>query len=143
MKVVVDTNIVFSCVVRSDSAIGEVLLHDPGQLRFYAPSLLEEEFTRYKTKLKRASKLDDEQLEAAWSAIRSNIKFISDAAVSLESRAKGLSFAAGTDEFDAPFIALAIELDGLLWTGDYALIRGARRKGFHQMVTTVELAQMR
>ncbi|MBK6343192.1 MAG: hypothetical protein IPF41_11545 [Flavobacteriales bacterium] len=53
MKVVVDTNIVFSCVVRSDSAIGEVLLHDPGQLRFYAPSLLEEEFTRYRIKLKR------------------------------------------------------------------------------------------
>lgn len=142
MKVVVDTNIAFSCVVRSNGAIGEVLLHDPGQLRFFAPALLLQEFTRHRAKLKRASKLADAQLDAAWAAIMDNIALIDDPAVSMANRQKGRDIAAGVDEFDAPFIALALELDALLWTGDYALIRGLRKKGFHQVITTVELANM-
>jgi predicted nucleic acid-binding protein len=143
VKVVVDTNIAFSCAVRSDSAIGEVLLHDPGQLRFYAPSYLLEEFTRHRAKLKRASKLTDEQLDAAWTAITDKIEFIDDPAVSFANREKARAVAADVDEFDAPFIALALELDALLWTGDYTLIRGVRNKGFHHVITTVELAHMR
>ncbi|MBK7945204.1 MAG: hypothetical protein IPJ85_07840 [Flavobacteriales bacterium] len=140
---VVDTNIAFSCVVRTESPVGEVLLHAPGQLRFYAPSLLVYELDRHRAKLKRASKLNDAELDIAWETIMDRIELIDDAGVSIAHREKARSMAAGVDEFDAPFIALALELDGLLWTGDYALIRGLRKKGFHQVITTVELAQMR
>ena len=102
-----------------------------------------EEFTRHRAKLRRASKLTDEQLDTAWTAIMDKIELIDDPAVSLANREKGRAIAAGVDEFDAPFIALAVELDALLWTGDFTLIRGVRKKGFHQVITTVELAHMR
>lgn len=143
MKVVVDTNIVFSCVVRSTGAIGELLLHDPGQLRFYAPDLLNEELDRHRAKLRKASKLTNQQLDVAWAAVLDNIEFISDPGVSFAHREQARRIAAGVDEFDAPFIALTLELNGLLWTGDYALIRGLRKKGFHQVITTEELVHMR
>jgi predicted nucleic acid-binding protein len=34
------------------------------------------------------------------------------------------------DPKDTPFVALTIELDGRLWTGDKALVRGLRAQGF-------------
>ncbi len=37
------------------------------------------------------------------------------------------------DETDTPHIALTIELDGLLWTGDKKLKQGLERKGFVQL----------
>ncbi len=143
MKVVVDTNIVFSCLLRSDSRVGEVLLHDPGQLVFYAPALLLEELKRHRARLKRVSKLTDNELDTAWRSIMSRVTVIDDAAVSLAHRDQARHLTAGVDEFDIPFVALALELDALLWTGDLALIRGLRKKGFHQVISTVELAQMR
>jgi predicted nucleic acid-binding protein len=37
---------------------------------------------------------------------------------------------ADLDPKDTPFVALTIELGGRLWTGDKALVRGLRAKGF-------------
>jgi predicted nucleic acid-binding protein len=34
------------------------------------------------------------------------------------------------DEKDTPFLALTVELNGVLWTGDRELADGLREKGF-------------
>lgn len=143
MKIVVDTNIIFSCVVRSSGTIGELLLRDPGPVQFFAPALVKEELLRHRVKLRKVSKLTAEQLNASSAAILQRIKLISEPAVSFAHRRLAMSFVSDVDEFDAPFVALALELDGLLWTGDLALVRGLRRKGFNQVVTTTELELIR
>ena len=38
----------------------------------------------------------------------------------------------GVDEDDTPIIALAIELDGEVWTGDKVLVEGLKEKGFNR-----------
>ena len=143
MKAVVDTDIAFSCFVRSDTLAAEILLHTPGQLLFFSPLLLTKELQRHRAKLKRASKLGDEALDTATKSLLARIVLMDDAAVSFANRDKALSIVTGVDEADAPFIALALELDALLWTGDHRLVRGLRRKGFHHVISTVELAHMR
>ena len=143
MKAVVDTDIAFSCFVRSDTLAAEILLHTPGQLLFFSPLLLTKELQRHRAKLKGASKLGDEALDTATKSLLARIVLMDDAAVSFANRDKALSIATGVDEADAPFIALALELDALLWTGDHRLVRGLRRKGFHHVISTVELAHMR
>jgi hypothetical protein len=37
---------------------------------------------------------------------------------------------------------VTIDYDALLWTGDVKLIRGLRRKGFNNTVTTKELKEI-
>lgn len=37
MKVVVDTNIVFSAILNSQSRIGQILLHSDKSIKFYSP----------------------------------------------------------------------------------------------------------
>jgi predicted nucleic acid-binding protein len=45
----------------------------------------------------------------------------------------------GLDEKDTIYIALAIELNGLLWTGDKKLINGLDKKDFNQTITSTKL----
>ncbi len=42
---------------------------------------------------------------------------------------KSIELTNNVDEYDAPFIALALELDSPLWTGDKKLIKGLSKKG--------------
>jgi len=37
------------------------------------------------------------------------------------------------------FVATALFIDGLLWTGDKKLIKGLRQKGYAKTITTAEL----
>ena len=45
------------------------------------------------------------------------------------------------DPDDTPFVALALHLDALLWTGDLRLHHGLQRQQFANAITTAELAQ--
>ena len=58
MKIVVDTNIVFSALLKSNSPIVDILL-TPRHLEFYAPELLKQELNTYSDKIRKYSKLTD------------------------------------------------------------------------------------
>ena len=44
---------------------------------------------------------------------------------------KGYDLCKDVDEKDIPFVAITIELGGLLWTGDKKLRKGLEAKGFN------------
>ena len=46
------------------------------------------------------------------------------------------------DEDDTPFIALGIELNAKLWTGDKILARGLAKKGTDLIITTADLKKL-
>jgi len=48
----------------------------------------------------------------------------------------------GIDEDDTPFIALGIELNAKLWTGDKILSKGLAKKGVDLSITTEELKKL-
>ena len=56
---------------------------------------------------------------------------------------KAIELTNNVDEFDAPFIALALELESPLWTGDKKLIRGLNKKGVDWILATEILAEIR
>jgi predicted nucleic acid-binding protein len=70
------------------------------------------------------------------------IKFISEEQISDKNWKKALSIAEDIDEFDTPFVALSIELDGLLWTGDKKLIKWLKNKSFNEIITTNEIIKL-
>ena len=47
------------------------------------------------------------------------------------------------DQSDTPHVALTLELDGLLWTGDKALKEELKRKGFDRFFEPSEEAASR
>jgi len=72
-----------------------------------------------------------------------HIEFIDPEIIQRESWIKGFKMTSDVDEKDIPFVALAIELEGLLWTGDKKLIKGLRSKEVKWALTTEELDQVR
>ena len=137
MNLVVDTNIVFSTLLNPHSAIGEILMNIQDDFTFFAPELLKEELRRYAPKIVTYSKLDQKSLSDLKELVLSTITFVSEELISEQSWIEDI------DEDDTPFIALSIELNAKLWTGDKVLYNGLIKKEADIIITTADLKKLR
>lgn len=142
MKVVVDTNIVFSALMNADNMMGEILLNADDRLRFCAPELLVEELDRYSVKLQKASKLSSRQLGESRVRVMASITLVSEYLISKESWKEAYDLTKDIDEHDTPFVALALELEAKLWTGDRKLAMGLESLGKDVSMSTTRLIEL-
>ena len=142
MKLIVDTNIVFSTLLNPHSVIGEILMNVQDDFTFFAPELLKEELERYTPKITSYSKLDPKTLSDLKDLILSTINFVSEESISESSWIEAFSLTRDIDEDDTPFVALGIELNAKLWTGDKVLSRGLIKKGADIIITTADLDKL-
>ncbi len=140
VRIVVDTNIVFSGILNSSSKIGKLLLNSNSHFEFYSCKFLQIEIHNHKEKLVKLTKLSESELFELESLITSNITFINEELIPstiLKSTAKLLQ---DIDPKDTPFVALAKTLDAKLWTGDLKLIAGLKSKKIKNTISTAELS---
>jgi predicted nucleic acid-binding protein len=76
MRIVVDSNIVFSAVLNCNSKISQILLQPKSKLNFYSTSQLLEELNRHKAKIQKISNYSDHDLERVIGIITGEIRFI-------------------------------------------------------------------
>jgi predicted nucleic acid-binding protein len=81
VRIIVDANIVFSGILKSDGKIGDLLINSHGIFKFIAPDFLRIEIQRHHEKLMKISKLSLEQVLEAEYQICTAINFISDAQI--------------------------------------------------------------
>lgn len=124
---VVDTNRVFSALISRASGIRDTLLDR--DLTFYAPDFLLTELHQHTEKLLKNSKLSESELRLYLNAIMERITFVSVDFIGIESRQRAYDLCKDVDVKDTPFVALCIELDLPLWTGDKKLKEGLRVNG--------------
>jgi len=143
MKIVVDTNIVFSGILNTNSKIGDILLNSHKCFEFFSPDFLREEIERHKHKLITLSKLSSEQINEAFYFITNSITFISEEQIPSEIWMAAADLVKNIDINDIVFVALADYLDAVLWTGDKKLLKGLTTKGFDQHLSTEEIYKLR
>jgi putative PIN family toxin of toxin-antitoxin system len=143
MKVVVDTNIVFSAILNSNGLIGELLFNSEQQFEFYSPEFIRDELGKYRQKLKALSKMSIEQVDISIQQILKNIELISSEAISEQHWSAAYVLASSIDEKDTPFIATALGIEAVFWTGDKKLINGLRAKEYDKIYSTAELFELR
>jgi predicted nucleic acid-binding protein len=129
--IVVDTNLIFSSLIPKESKIREILFDS--DLTFYSPNYLIIEIYLHKDKLLKYSKLTESEFYQYFSGIIERIKFIPTAVISTESKQKAFDLCYNIDIKDTPFVALSIELDIPIWTGDKKLKGGLLSKGFQNI----------
>lgn len=81
MKVVVDTNIIFSAMLNPSATIGQIILYGQRhrQFEFFAPNLLKDEIKRHRNKIIEVSKsIDDTTFEDIRDEIFRCIDFITE-----------------------------------------------------------------
>ena len=137
MKIVVDTNIVFSALLNADGKIGQLLFNTV--FEFYTCDFLKQELIEHHEKLKKISKLNDMQLEIAKSLIFSKIKFINSILLEQEILISTEAIMKDIDPDDTEFIALTRQLNAKLWTGDKKMHYKLMDKGYNLTLLTDEL----
>lgn len=76
MKIVVDTNIVFSAILNSSSKISQLIICGNPFFEFYSIHLLKEEIQIHREKLIQISGLSSHQVTTSLNYILSHIKFL-------------------------------------------------------------------
>jgi len=136
VNIVVDTNIIFSAILNSRGKIGELLINKPFEINYLAPDFLLSELQLHSTKIKKISGLNLAQYEAIKKYVIQHIAFIDLNSISRKSWEIAIDLIGKTDEMDIPFVALAIQLNAFLWTGDKKLIKELAKKNFESVLST-------
>ncbi len=139
MKIVVDTNIIFSGLLNTNSVIGELLINSNNSLEFYSCSYMRYEIQKHWEKLKKISKLSDQQLTDAQFHLFERLKFVNEGLIPGKIWEKALSLTRDIDVDNTDFVALTLFLKGSLWTGDKELYNGLKKKKFKAVLNTSDL----
>lgn len=75
-KIIVDTNIIFSCLVNSHGTIGDLIFNSKDYFDFYSNQYMQFEIRKHWEKLKKISKLTNDELEIAYGKMLSRLTFI-------------------------------------------------------------------
>lgn len=122
MKVIVDTNILFSATLTQSGRIAQTLFSD--EYDFFVPHFTMIELFKYKEKLiSLTRKPEVEVLEILYHTL-SQINFYNEKSISIASRQSAYDLCKTIDPKDTVFLALSFELNAPLWSGDKKLKKG-------------------
>jgi len=143
MRIIVDTNVVFSALLNSNSHIGRLLLDSRDKFRFYSCKYLQKEIHRHKEKIRHYSGLNNDDLSELIALVESRIFFLEEELLPVTIIAEAKEWVKDVDFDDFAFVAIANHLDAWLWTGDKKLIAGLQQKGYSRIISTADLLDIR
>lgn len=143
MRVVVDTNIVFSAILNSDGKIGDLLLNSGRIIEFFSVEYLRHEIRNHYDKLSTISKQSIDNINNIEYFVAKEIEFISEEQITETNWKAAYKLVKDVDLDDIAFVALCKHLKCKLWTGDKVLIRGLHRNGFLNTILTDDLLKYR
>lgn len=128
MTVIVDFNKIFSALISISSGIREILIRSDADM--FAPNFIVIELFEKKEKLLKLTKLPTDKFNEFLHLIIERITFVALEKISPTHLTNAWELCKDIDEKDFAYIALALELNGRLWTGDKPLKAGLIAKGF-------------
>ena len=128
--IIVDTNIIFSALLKNRTKFAEVLLAE--NHKFFICEMVLVELFKYKEKIVRLSGLSEDELIQLFQVFLKTMHLYKEELISIENRQLAYQLCYDIDKNDTAHVALTLELDGLLWTGDKVLKEGLLKKGFNQ-----------
>lgn len=127
--VVIDANRIFSELIAANHQLRRAFTSLPGT-RFICPKYVFVEIFKHKERIADASGLSEPELLSLLHSIIERIEFIDEDSIRLGSWTEAWRLCRDVDENDTAYVALALDQDAELWTGDRVLEAGLRKKGF-------------
>lgn len=142
MKIVIDSNILFSACIAPFGDNAELLLNPKYNFEKFTCHYLIAEIFKHQEKTVRLSEQTSDNVIDVLYAFMKKITFISEELISKENWIKADEITKDTDNKDIAFVALTLHIpDSILWTNDLKLIKGIQKKGFNRVITTEVLLQ--
>ncbi|CAN5537832.1 PIN domain-containing protein [soil metagenome] len=126
--VVVDTNVIITAIISGSPYVID-RLSDP-LISIAAPKSLIVELFSHSPRIQKTSNLLEQEIFDTLSTVIEFIRLFDEVEISIGSWTEAYRLVGDVDEKDAPFVALALELNARLWTNDRPLTLGLKRKGF-------------
>lgn len=142
-KIIVDTNIIFSCLLNSQGTIGDIIFNSENIFDFYSNQYMRIEIRKHWNKLLKISKLTDDELQIAYDRMLTKLTFINEELIPKSDWEKAETLATDIDLDDTDFVALTRYLKGTLWTGDKPLYDGLKEKRFRTVYNTQDMVKLR
>ncbi len=139
MKLVVDTNIVFSALLNSSGNIAKILLSTNESIEFFSCDFLKDELNSHHKKIQKYTKLSMHEVNELIDLVCSNIIFIDERLLPTSSIKSAYDLVQDIDEKDLPFVAMSIHFKAFLWTGDKQLYIGLVKKNYKKVINTTSL----
>jgi len=128
MQIVIDTNMIFSLLLGKNIRLRDIFFD--AAHTFFAPNYIIGELFEKKEKIMKCSAMPKAEIYELLYRILSRIKFVAEEFVASENKLQAFNLCKEVDEDDIPFIALSIQLDAPLWTGDKRLKESLSQQGF-------------
>lgn len=139
MRLVVDANILISCLIKLEGRIAELYLNPTKPLEFLAPERLMAELTLHRPKIMRITGASSERQAELEELLLSQLSIVPNSRISSAHWERAFNLVKDIDEDDDQFVALALHLNSPLWTGDRKLLNALRRKRFDLLISSEEL----
>ena len=127
--VIIDANRLFSWLIAGNSRLRQTISSRP-DLRFFCPKYVLVELFKHKERICHASGLRQDELLLVLHNCLEQIHFFDEEAIRLGCWTEAWRLCRDVDEQDVAYVALTLELVGLLWSSDHVLEWGLRKKGF-------------
>ena len=134
MRVIVDTNIIFSALLREDNRYANALIKNDENHDFFAVYYTIVELFKHKERIIKYSNLSENDVLEVLYELLKHIQIINDEIISTAAWKQAMNLTHDVDVKDVPNVALTIELEGKLWTNDAELKDGLRKKGFDEFI---------
>ncbi len=141
-KITVDTNIIFSALLNTNSRIAQILINGNEHFDFYSPAYVRFEIFKHKEKIKSIGKLTDDGFLETYGLVLKNITILNHSIIPLEIYKNAELLCQYIDIDDTIFVAVSDFTKGILWTGDQKLLNGLIKKGYKNLIKTDDLYQM-
>lgn len=131
--VIVDSNILISALLNEDNSFLRLIL--AGDYRLYICELMVVELFKHKEKIIKASRLTEDEITRYYYNIIRKLNIFKEELIEKAHWKKAYDLCKDIDENDTPIVALTLELDGRLLTGDKKLKEKLAGKGFDSFFT--------
>lgn len=142
MVVVIDANILISACLKINGRIAELIFSYSSTVSYVIPAFILSEIKENETKICNSNKISNTEFNQNLHVLLRKLLLISDDEIPDDLFKTSFELTKSIDPKDTIYVALAVSLDALFWTGDLKLLRGLKRKGFDQIITTLDFEQI-
>ena len=139
MIVIVDTNILISACLKPEGKISRLLNTANNKIDFLIPEFALSELNDHLARITEQTNTDSDLFLLNLSVIVEKAVIYPDHSVSNQDLTSAEKLTKNIDIDDTIFVAFAIAMDSLLWTGDLKLYRALKKKKFNQVLLTRDL----
>jgi predicted nucleic acid-binding protein len=142
MIVVIDTNILFSACISPNNRISEILFSPLPNIERISCYYAMAELFKHQAKIVQLSKQPIEAVSTLLYTIMKQVDFLNEKMIATEHFEEADRLTAGVDSNDLAFVALSLQKNGMLWTGDKKLTNHLKGLGFNRVVNTNDLYEL-